>query len=1110
MRRLAISVLRISAVLVALGLLLFASVAIVLNTETGTRWAIARIDSRLPGELQVDSFTGTLWRGLHIQSLSYRDESQVVKLESIDLRIRWSDVASGRLPLQSLHVKAFSRTSLAPAPAEPQPLEVSMSPLPIGIVVEKGSFGEFKLASAGGDREFADLRFENLRIVGSRIRLRSISGNYQTVKASFSRLSITLEGDVAITADTEWGIRDGEWRGQGSVKGSLADLQFEQLVDGPYPASVNGQVRLLAEIEPVFDAHIEWNDWLAGERRLPQGTLHLVGPLSNYDTQYEFLIDLGHETPYAVRGSGRGNLDALAGFHAELAGTAGTATMSGAVAWQPEVSASADVNISRLDPGAFREDLAGELAATARVQVSGGDEVAVNDLTVTGELNNAAVTASGNILLTDDVRRCRACVLNVGENRIDVDGEISADRMNLAMKLRAPKLGQLVPGLGGSAIGTGDVSGTLQSPVYGATVELTEFSNAGVAYGGGTIFGRGKPDAFSISVDWQYRGISVDARGSMQLVDEVINGVVRTASVFEEQAGRWTLDEPVTLRIANRSTNIGAHRWSGNNGEVRVSRFLLADDGASIVASIDQVPLSLGNAFLPPNFSLRGTGNADLNIVREADQWAGQVNWAQTGTVLRVLEPNGDVTEVSVPQAEVNATFRDGGAQARAVLAIDPGVQGELDLDVETLAVDSPMQGRLRLQGDTWEWVSAAVPQIDRFEGSISASIDASGPLNAPAFAGNVEWHDGRLTVPAANVPLKDINVVITGAAAGDASITGSATAGSGNLELEGDIRNVMQASRRISLAISGSGAELVNWPEYRIWGSPDISLVGTSDGWTIGGKLAVPKAEIALREAPVGAVTLSPDVHVLGEEEEVEKATRIVGETRLLLGDRVQFNALGLDTRLTGDVLLRMRDNRPISAEGKLSLVDGTFGAHGQKLAIEKGELTFTGPIDDPLVDVRAVRVIETFEGTVKAGIHLRGRARDLTTTVYSEPSMGDADALSYLVIGRPLNQATESDGGELSGAAVALGLRQAARITDQVGQALGLDQLSLAGDGGDSTALVAGKQINSRLYARYAYGVFSRLGSLLIRYRMSRRLTLEAGAGENQSIDIVYTIEK
>ncbi|MDH4071776.1 MAG: translocation/assembly module TamB domain-containing protein, partial [Gammaproteobacteria bacterium] len=166
--------------------------------------------------------------------------------------------------------------------------------------------------------------------------------------------------------------------------------------------------------------------------------------------------------------------------------------------------------------------------------------------------------------------------------------------------------------------------------------------------------------------------------------------------------------------------------------------------------------------------------------------------------------------------------------------------------------------------------------------------------------------------------------------------------------------------------------------------------------------------------------------------------------------------------------------------------------------------------PLDDPIVDVRAVRRIEEFGSTIVAGIHLQGRAQNLTSTVYAEPTMSEADALSYLVIGRPLAQATDAEGNQLSNTAVNLGLRQAARITQQIGQTIGLDELTIIGGGGDSTALVAGKQVNDRLYARYAYNVFSRLGMILIRYRLTESLSLEAGAGEAQTIDILYSIDK
>jgi translocation and assembly module TamB len=302
----------------------------------------------------------------------------------------------------------------------------------------------------------------------------------------------------------------------------------------------------------------------------------------------------------------------------------------------------------------------------------------------------------------------------------------------------------------------------------------------------------------------------------------------------------------------------------------------------------------------------------------------------------------------------------------------------------------------------------------------------------------------------------------------------------------------------------------MINWPEYHVWGSPELTVVGDASGWQLGGELTVPRADIEIREIPVEATTVSTDVVVLGEEEVRVEPTRVAGQVRLKLGKRVRVKALGLDSGLSGELLVHLRQDREMSAEGRISLVDGSFAAQGQKLTIQKGELTFTGPLDNPIVDVRAVRVIETFDGTVTAGIHLHGRAQNLTSTVFAEPAMNDVDALSYLVIGRPLSQATEAEGGELSGAAVSLGLRQATRLTEQIGQSLGLDQLSLSGDGSDTTTLIAGKKINSRLYARYAYGIFSRLGTLLMRYRLSERLTLEAGAGESQSIDILFSVEK
>ena len=90
-----------------------------------------------------------------------------------------------------------------------------------------------------------------------------------------------------------------------------------------------------------------------------------------------------------------------------------------------------------------------------------------------------------------------------------------------------------------------------------------------------------------------------------------------------------------------------------------------------------------------------------------------------------------------------------------------------------------------------------------------------------------------------------------------------------------------------------------------------------------------------------------------------------------------------------------------------------------------------------------------------------------------------------------------------------MSLSIHQAARITQEVSRKLGVDQLSVSGSG-EQMALVVGKELSSRMYARYAYGVFSQIGTLFLGYRLGEHFRLEAGAGESQTIDLLYTVEK
>ena len=54
------------------------------------------------------------------------------------------------------------------------------------------------------------------------------------------------------------------------------------------------------------------------------------------------------------------------------------------------------------------------------------------------------------------------------------------------------------------------------------------------------------------------------------------------------------------------------------------------------------------------------------------------------------------------------------------------------------------------------------------------------------------------------------------------------------------------------------------------------------------------------------------------------------------------------------------------------------------------------------------------------------------------------------------------------------------------------------------------AAVRLNRNLYLRYTYGVFSLLGGVLLRYRFSKRFSVQAKTGDAHSIEIRYGVDE
>lgn len=1118
-------------------LVTIAAAALLLGTDTGTRWTLGQLIRFAPGELVLSEYEGTLLRGLRIQRLSY--SYAAVRVTAVDLFLEpdWLRSGPGRIALQQLSAEQISYLNTSSKDSAPKPLAVSMPALPVDIAAAELSTRSLKV----GDRSISDLAAQGVRIQGNRIRADRVSGEIARVIASFSRLDTTLAGDVPMSSGISWRLAEGTWSGTGSVAGTLADLEFDHEVSGTHPAVAEGKVFLLRHIDPEVDAVVRFESWQFGKVRATAGVLQVAGTAKSYQVVLEAGVSDEQGRSLMLTGEVSGNTEGLHAIDVLASGPAGRASASGTLAWTPSFSTDLAIETQGVDPAQFAGLKSGALDSKLQLAARSVMDFSVQIDSLTGIYDKQPVSAKGGLVRNQENWRCKACDLSLGPNRILVDGEMGAGTLSATINVDAPELSLLWPPLAGALTADASLSGSPSQPVFSGTasgselrwqgwalstfavnsrsstrkridldIDVEELKRGETLFGGGSARLSGTRDAIDTELQWRLGKVEAGAEGIVGLLEESTVADLRSASLAEPGIGTWQLVAPARLTIIGDGIDISSQQWENGDARLSVPKFRLAGEQMDIEVTLVSLPLGSLNGFLPQNIHLSGLADAKLQLTRLDGQRSGSLTWNQRDTVVRIKPPRDEEIGIRAPVASANFRLTGDATEGQALLEVEPGIRASLDLTADGLSRDSALRAKLVFSGSEWDWISAIFPEIDNFKGTITADASAGGTVGAPVLQGELRWQEGELAIPVLNLPLTGIEVTITGSSAGDASIAGSAKSGRGKLTVDGSLADLLSDDRSFTVQLAGRKASLLNWPDYRLTASPDLVVNGNQAGIKVNGKVAVDQANITVRELPEGAVSPSADVTVTGRTEAPKARVPLSGEVELQLGDNVHVQALGLDTSLEGDLRFTAAQKREPRAEGELELIDGVFAAYGQELRIEKGTMTFTGPLDDPIVNIRAIREINGPEGVVVAGLELRGRAQNVSSSVFSRPAMSEADALSYLVIGRPLEDATVADGSILSGTAYALGLTQAAVITNQVGHNLGLDQLSVAGSNQSTTSLVAGKQVNSRLYVRYAYGVFTEIGNLLLRYRLSERLTVEAGSGEAQSMDLLYTVEK
>jgi translocation and assembly module TamB len=569
----------------------------------------------------------------------------------------------------------------------------------------------------------------------------------------------------------------------------------------------------------------------------------------------------------------------------------------------------------------------------------------------------------------------------------------------------------------------------------------------------------------------------------------------------------WTLEQKPQLRWSQAGGELDAHCWKQHQSSICIKATSWDREAQQTAVVIDNFAISTLQPLLAEGYSIDGIVNANLKLVGNTTGLQAELHWQQSATVLSYTD-NVETFHTSFDQVRIDLVSNP--SQTNLAANVD-GEQGMKMIATATvsgpLAADSPLKATAKGRLPDIGLLRPLIQQVadpGELKGDLKINLNAAGTVGDPVFNGGAYLADGSLGLPGAGIVLSDITIAAESQGADKLRVTGKLRSGDGSARITGEVRATEQPGLAADIRIKGENLASVRLPNLSVDSSPDLTLRISEDVFDISGTLFIPRASAQIRQLPKTAVARSADVIVHVPEGVIEqtKETIVTGDVEVVLGDDVRFNGFGLDSRIDGKLRLTQGRGGYLYSGGTLRVRDGFLTGYGKELRVDHGELTFTGPLDDPLINIQVSR--ESFyEGRqYTIGLRLTGTAQNVKTQPFSRPTMSERDVLSFLLLDRPAT--SDSDAG---GAALALGLQQL--LPDQSGR-FGLDEVSFETNDANEAAMVAGKRINDRLYVRYVFGAMGQPGAFRIRYRLGRGFSLEASTGARQSMDLIYMLER
>ncbi|BBI68630.1 hypothetical protein PKHYL_28210 [Psychrobacter sp. KH172YL61] len=571
---------------------------------------------------------------------------------------------------------------------------------------------------------------------------------------------------------------------------------------------------------------------------------------------------------------------------------------------------------------------------------------------------------------------------------------------------------------------------------------------------------------------------------------------------------------------------LAAHCWQATDqtGKLCLRKNLVASPASGEVdVALQNLDTSLFSVFLPKDIDWHGkiNGKAIVGWQRGRPPTINTTLYSDNGKI--GLIQDGDSTPVTLPYKRVSliALSVPEGIKLRTDINTGRGARGYAEVVVDPYKTPKPISGALVLNELDLAIFKPFFPGMRVLKGNVTMAGGLGGTLDKPQFYGDVKLSDGRIAMLDLPVNLTNVNTQakIRGT---QATIDGTFKSGTGTGTLTGTVN--WQQKLQAKLSIVGERLVITQPPLLVAEINPDIDIiVRPTDRYVdIKGAISVPTATIRPPEASEDIVTQSEDVVVLdrrliGNIDEVlaiSKPWSINADIGVDLGDDINFRGFGAVIPLAGAININQNGTGIMRAKGVVQVSRRTnINAFGQSLELNYGQVRFNGDVMKPNLSIEAAK---TIDGKT-VGLRVKGTTESPNIIVFNNAGLTQQQAMNALVTGRINNKsATQiSEQGfksqvtnNLAAAGLSFGLSGTRSLTNQIGQAFGLQSLTVdaSGSSEDTNVNVTG-YVTPDLYIRYGVGVFNAQNSLSVRYQLTRRIYVEASSAAENAVDVVYS---